>query len=33
MQEILGDELDKAFEELHIDATKTYETKTVRYEY
>lgn len=33
MKEILGAELDKAFEELNINATKTYEAKNIRYKY
>jgi len=31
--EILGGELDKAFEELNISAKKTYESKNIRHEY
>jgi len=33
MKEILGGELDKAFEELGMDAKKTYESKDLKYEY
>lgn len=33
MKEILGAELDKAFEELNINAKKTYEAKKLHYKY
>ena len=33
MKEILGGELDKAFEELNMNAKKTYESKNLHYEY
>lgn len=33
MKEILSGELEKAFEELKINAKKTYEAKNIRYKY